>query len=227
MSSKRRARRQQARSEGMPFVPPPPQLRNQPAAKYAEMTQRDPVRRRMSGQVKPGLPLIITGGSARHKEFQYQFTEPGKFKKPSRAIYDQSENFDIQKTVNIKGTAEKLRYRLPFNFCPDCDRTDIPREKAVWLGIWMIGEQHKEVDLKPDETVVHTKCIDCVKAEASGTATIELATGDDDYDEWRLRQIRANRMERNIISYIRNRLLANDTRIVVSEEERRRLGGKF
>lgn len=193
----------------------------QPIDKYLELARKEPARRINAGGQKAGLPMIITGGSARHKEFHYQFTDPGKFKRKDPKA---GTDFSVMGDVPMRATAEKLRYRLPFSFCPDCDKTTIPIEKAKILGIWMVSEIHEDIDLKPGETILHCKCQDCIDDELWGTSNIEIPGDDPALDEWRLKQIRSNRMERNLVSFVRNRLLANDFSIVIQPEERRALG---
>lgn len=206
-------------NEEMPFIPPPPASMTN---RYANMVRNGGgVRRRNAGSITGKSPLIITGGAARHAEFHYQFTEPGKFKRKPQGEMD----FSVLGQVGVKEAAERVKYRLPWNYCPDCDRNDIPRHKAKWLGLWMVSEPHENISLVPGDTLVHTKCADCVDAEVTGKVDLELPIqGDESVQEYYLNQIRANRMERNICSYVRNCLMAKNYSIVVSSEERERLG---
>lgn len=180
-----------------------------------------PTKRRNAGGIKSGLPLIITGGMERHREFQYLFTDPGKFKKknPKDGV-----DLSVIKTRQMKDVAEKLKYLLPIHYCPDCDSNMIVREKAKVLGMWAVAEPHPEVHLVPGEVIIHIKCQDCIDHELWGRKNL-LITGDDEFDEYRLRMVTQNRMERNLVSYVRNRLMANDTSIIVDEETRKRFGG--
>lgn len=201
-----------------PFIPPPPpSVQN----RFAKLGKNTPERRRNAGSVKAGLPLIITGGSQRNAEFHYQFTEPGKFKKKNNDM-----DFEVLKSVPIKESMSKVKYRTPWNFCPDCNRTNVPREQAKWLGIWMVSEPHEVIHMVPGDTLVHTKCQSCIDDEVIGRTDIALPHGmyDEAMDEWRLQLIRANRMERNLVSFIHSRLQANDFSVVVSEQERESLG---
>lgn len=209
-------------NSGLPFVPPPPDIKNTHIAKYADLVRRDGVRRRNAGGIKPGLPMIITGGSALHKEFHYQFTDPGKFKKKN-VFHEDKLSLQVQGQMTVRETIVKARYRLPFNFCPDCNKNDKRLEEVQWIGVWMVADPHEEIDLNPGETIIHCKCAACVEADKVGKVDIEIPTDSPEIDEWRKSQITQNRMERNLVSYIRNRLAANDIRIVVSAEERERM----
>lgn len=176
--------------------------------------------RRVSPQgVSSNFPLIITGGQKRHDLFHYNFSDKGKYKKQPRPG-------EVEVRVNSKQDAkfltEKLRYQLPRTFCPDCNRVDRPPEGGA-INVWTMVDGERDVDLHPGDVVISVWCQECQMHCLYGKK-IELPNNSnplcpEDLDEWRKSQIRQVRMDRNIASFIRNRLIANDQSIVIDREK--------
>jgi hypothetical protein len=157
-----------------------------------------------SGKVKVGIPLMITGGKKNYDDFHYKYTETGKYKAPPKAG---TTTIQLPKDYEAKPIQfkEKIRYILDRNFCPDCDRTDRPRSGGTINSV-PITEPFPGLDLKPYDIIISYQCQDCFENALWGR-NIALP-GDGTLDEYRLKMLRYNRMEANVQSYLRNRLMA-------------------
>lgn len=189
------------------------------AAKNIKIVQDqspDVVRRKGAGAIKVGLPLLMPGGRKRWNSFHEKFTDKPLYKsqpKPGEV------ELHVDKTLPHREIAEKIRYRLPRNFCPDCNRTDRAHVKGA-LNMFSLQEPEPGLDIYPGEIVLCCWCQDCQDDDLNAKTKLVIPGMDDpDMDEWRKRMIRQNRMERNIIEYIRAKRMSNDTSIVIRPEE--------
>lgn len=181
----------------------------------------DGARRVGAGGVKTGLPLIITGGRQRFELFHNNFTVKGKLKREPKAgeceleIVDKGERRDLLAHVV---------YILPRNYCPDCDKNDKLKEKGA-INVWTLYDGSIEFNIKPGEAVITCWCQECQMHEYYGSKIIipGMDEAPEKMDEWRKKQIRQIRMDRNIVEYIRNRLLVQDWSIIVDPELKRRV----
>ena len=92
-----------------------------------------------------------------------------------------------------------LRYQLPLNYCPECNKTDITRDQIGAKGGWCFNEDYVDLGIKPGDTVLHYKCSPCVEAEIWGRNSLILPDGT-------RKRVEVNRqalMQRNIIEFIR------------------------
>jgi len=180
---------------------------------YNNEAAKDGVKRVGAGGVKSGLPLIITGGQKRHDLFHYNFSDLGKFKKQPRPG---EVELRVSDKVPQRELMEKIKYVLPRNFCPDCNRTDRMKVGGA-CNMWTMHDGESKVDLKPGDVVVSIWCQECQMTALYADKKIQLPGNQEiapeNYDEWRLKQIRQIRMDRNIAEFIRNRLIAGDTSI--------------
>lgn len=186
----------------------------------------DGTKRVASGGVKAGLPLILTGGRARHEAFKYNFTDPGKFKKKKKfgetPLHEQCKPMNEMPGGAIK---EKFHFVIPPNVCIDCNRIDRPRGPGSGGFINMIpieDETYAGLGLIPGRVVVTCWCQDCVEGHEFAKKNMPIVQGDDlpealvlpeslqvppeEIDEWRLNMMRHNRMQRNMIDYLRNNI---------------------
>lgn len=192
---------------------------------YNNSKQLEGVRRVNAGGQKAGLPLIITGGKARFDAFHYNFTDKGKYKKQPRPG---EVELRVKDTQPKRELFEKIKFKLPRNFCPDCNRTDLAHEKGV-INVWTMYDGAPDLGLQPNDVIVSFWCQQCQMNGLYGKRIKipgeENGLNPEGMDEWRKAQIRQVRMDRNIEAYIRNRLLAGDTSIVIDEEFKRTIQG--
>lgn len=188
---------------------------------YNNNAAPDGLRRKHAGETKVGLPLIMTGGRKRWDEFHYQFTDREKFKKqprPGEVELTVSSKFETREMAN------KIKFKLPRHFCPDCNRNDRAHEQGA-INMWTMYDGAPEFGLLPEDVVITFWCQECQMAALYGKQIVipgmEQGIDVEGMDEWRKKQIRNIRMDRNIESFIRNRLAANDSSIIVSEELRK------
>ena len=192
---------------------------------YGNQLSKDAARRVNAGGQKAGLPLIITGGQKRYDIFHYNFSDKGKIgKRPKQGEDPIPQASSVQHKRDI---AHRLKFKLPRNFCADCNRTDREHEKGA-INVWNMTDGFQEAGLYPDDVVVTFWCQKC-QMNALWGKKIALP-GDEkcpmppeDLDDWRKKQIRHCRMDRNIAEYIRSAILRQDWSIIVDEETRERL----
>jgi hypothetical protein len=180
----------------------------------------DPVRRVGAGGVSTNFPLIITGGRKRYDLFHYNFTEPGKYPKNPRPG---EVDLKVSAKVPKLEIADKIKYKLPRNFCPDCNRTDRMHEKGA-INVWTMYDGSIDFDLVPGDAVITFWCQECQMYDFYGSKIQLPNTSGMDiegYDEWRKRQIRQCRMDKNIVEYLR--VHRDNPSIIVSQEIRDRL----
>lgn len=190
----------------------------------------DPVRRRNAGGVKVGLPLIITGGKKRHEEFQELVSPDKKIKRkedPRTVTLDKQVDPALQKQMrqSRRDFAEKLRYWLPREFCPDCGEHDRPHEGgAINVVDW--NEPRPDLDIRPGEIVLSTWCQRCQMSFRLGPGIaiahdMEQATqgmADPEDSEYMKRLMVQNRMQKNIEDFIRCRRLTRPESIESNPE---------
>lgn len=120
--------------------------------------------------------------------------------------------------------ANRIKFKLPRNFCPDCNRTDRQHKEGA-INMWTMYDGAPEFGLQPEDIVITFWCQECQQHALYGKQIVipgmEKNVNPEELDEWRKKQIRNIRMDRNIEAYVRNRLTANDTSIIVDEELRK------
>lgn len=201
-------------------------MSSQPPARYTggynNSEKKDSVKRVGGGGVKTGLPLIITGGKSRFDLFHDNFSGKGRYKKQPRPG---EVELNVTGKVEKRDLADKVKFALPRNFCPDCNRTDRMHVQGS-INVWTMydGGQNQEFGpyLKPGEVVITFWCQECQNHEFYGLKIIipGMEDGPEGLDEWRKKQIRQIRMDRNIADFIRSRVTTGDQSIVVSQEAR-------
>ena len=203
----------------------------------------DGTKRVASGGVKSGLPLILTGGKLRHDAFHYNFTDPGKFKKKAPWGTEKlSKALEGQPKLKTHEVAEKLKFRIPANFCVDCCRSDRPVGDGAggFLNLRAIdSDEYAGLGLVPGTVVLTVWCQSCFEADKFSKNNIAICQGNDlpkgldmppqmsippeELDECALNRLRFNRMQRNMIEYLRNQIVAKNPRIYVQDEDVQRL----
>jgi hypothetical protein len=173
------------------------------------------VKRVSSGGVKSGLPLIITGGQKRHDLFHYNFSDKGKYKKQPRPG---EVEIRVNAQIPAKQLQENLKFKLPRNFCPDCNRMDREHKEGS-INVWTMVDGERGVDLLPGDVVISFWCQECQMNALYGKKIEIPSTANplcpEELDDWRKSQIRQVRMDRNIGEFVRNRLIADDKSIYV------------
>jgi hypothetical protein len=199
--------------------------------------KRDGTKRVASGGVKDGLPLILTGGRARHDAFHFNFTDPGKFKKKEAwGKAKLRETLKGQPTLPKSEVAEKLKFVIPANFCIDCCRSDRPTDGGFLNLKAIADDEYAGIGLIPGNVVLTVWCQDCFDRDQFSKKNLAICQGDDipqdvivpkqidvppeEMDEYALNKIRGNRMHRNMIDYLRNQIMARNPTIYVQADDK-------
>lgn len=192
----------------------------------------DVVSRVGAGLKKVGLPLIIPGGMKRFNDF-HQMITPGQLKRPVGAGKAPLKKQTEGQRLARKEFAEKLRYWLPRDFCPDCNRTGRPHKGGA-VNVCMVEHGDISIDLRPMELVITVWCQDCQMTALysdSNIAKVRVNQGRNgkkslSEDTQIAAAIRKERMETNYKAYIRAKLLAGDKSIYPNPDMVQVYGGR-
>lgn len=110
--------------------------------------------------------------------------------------------FQVQDEKDMREAAAMTptQWRLPWNFCPDCGRTDITKDNVNGPGGLVFDEPRPEIDMRPGEALIYWICRDCHRRNRHDPANNLMLPGADregmTYD-------RQARIQLHIINYVK------------------------
>ncbi|HEY9684702.1 MAG TPA: hypothetical protein V6C86_24185 [Oculatellaceae cyanobacterium] len=119
----------------------------------------------------------------------------------------QEDGFETPDVVR-KDVPERAAWDIPANFCPDCGRNQIYNPGRP--GIFIFPNAKPELHMRKGDCIHYRRCSDCTKFSVfereNGTNVVIFSDGD-----WKRARARAQtRIQENLETYIKSRILAGE-----------------
>lgn len=92
------------------------------------------------------------------------------------------------------------QWKLPWNFCADCARTDITKDNVAGPGGILFDEPRPEINMRPGEALIYWTCRDCLWKNRRDPAANLVLPGADRHG---ITMDRQARIQQHIIDFVK------------------------